>query len=96
MSDEKGHGAWGNVPCWDGWPLTRRRFRREMEWWTSSLDLGSTTKYNLVARWLLRQSGIVRQRGEEFKPEDLQRTPAVYITDPDTAEWRAPPTTLLD
>ena len=35
------------------------------------MDLESTKKYNLAARWLLRQSGVVRQRGEEFTPDEL-------------------------
>lgn len=42
-----------------------------MMWWQSALDLESTKKYNLAARWLLRQSGVVRQRGEEFTPDEL-------------------------
>ena len=75
MGDEtdKGGGssAWYNVPTWDGSPMTYRAFRREMRWWVSSLDLQATSKYNLAARWLLKQSGIVRQRGEEFSPEEL-------------------------
>ena len=88
MTDEKetGHGAWSNVPVWDGSPMTWRAFRREMKWWVSSLDLAGTAKYNLAARWLLRQSGIVRQRGEEFDPDDLAHKPASYVTDPDTGE----------
>eukprot|EP00913_Durusdinium_trenchii_P033105 g30995.t1 len=42
-----------------------------MSWWLAGLDIQSTKKYNLAARWLLRQSGVVRQRGEEFDPADL-------------------------
>ncbi|CAE7780296.1 tenm3, partial [Symbiodinium necroappetens] len=61
-------------------------FRREMAWWMSSLDSASTMKYNLAARWLLRQSGIVRQRGEEFSPEDLAFQPAQEFVDPETGE----------
>ena len=76
-------GAWYQVPTLDGSPLTWREFKREMRWWTQSLDLSATTKYNLAARWLLRQSGIVRQRGEEFDPDDLLYKPAVMIPEPD-------------
>ena len=54
-----------------------------MSWWVSSLDLESTRKYNLAARWLLRQSGVVRQRGEEFLPEELSYKPAVNGIDPE-------------
>ena len=68
--DEKGSGAWSKVPTWDGDPKSWRSFQREMEWWLESLDVNATTKYNLAARWLLRQSGIVRQRGEEFTPSE--------------------------
>ena len=82
--DEK--GAWYQVPTWDGSPLTWRSFRREMTWWVSSLDLQATAKYNLAARWLLRQTGIVRQRGEEFNPDELQFKPAETYTDPVSGE----------
>ena len=51
---EKYGGAWSRVPTWDGSPLTWRAFKREMAWWTSALDLESTRRYNLAARWLLR------------------------------------------
>ena len=60
--------------------------QQEMKWWVSSLDLQSTKKYNLAARWLLRQSGIVRQRGEEFDPNDLTFKEAVFANDPETQE----------
>ena len=42
---------------------------------------GNTKKYNLAARWLLRQSGVVRQRGEEFTPKELEYQRAVTTTD---------------
>ena len=84
--EESGTSAWYKVPTWDGSPLSWRAFRREMSWWTSSLDLESTKKYNLAARWLLRQSGTVRQRGEEFTPEELQYRKAETVEDPDTGE----------
>lgn len=80
--EDKGTSSWYRVPTWDGSPLTWRSFRREMSWWVSSLDLESTRKYNLAARWLLRQSGVVRQRGEEFLPEELSYKPAVTGVDP--------------
>ena len=88
MSDEKdgNGGAWARVPTWDGSPQTWRGFKREMDWWCSALDLASTTKYNLAARWLLRQSGVVRQRGEEFTPQQLEHQPAVTAEDPETKE----------
>lgn len=85
-NEDKGSGAWAKVPTWDGSPTTWRSFRREMTWWISSLDLQSTKRYNLAARWLLQQSGIVRQRGEEFLPSELEWKPAVRVTDPETSE----------
>lgn len=78
---ESSGGAWSRVPVWDGSPQTWRSFQREMKWWTSSLDLESTKKYNLAARWLLRQHGIVRQRGEEFLPEELEYKKEVKVRD---------------
>ena len=86
MEEERGTSAWHKVPTWDGAPTSWRRFKREMSWWVSSLDLESTRKYNLAARWLLRQSGVVRQRGEEFTPQELQYRPAEIVEDPDTGE----------
>ena len=87
MTDkDEGHGAWSKVPIWDGSPQTWRSFRREMAWWTSSLDLESTKKYNLAARWLLRQTGMVRARGEEFLPEELVYQPEIVGKDPETGE----------
>ena len=79
-------GAWAKCPTWDGSPLTWRAFRREMTWWVSALDLESTKKYNLAARWLLRQSGTVRRRGEEFLPEELEYQREESAKDPDTGE----------
>ena len=84
--DDKGYGPWSKVPVWDGSPLTWRRFRRDVTWWLSSLELSKTTGYNLAARFLLRQQGIARQRGEEFLPEELTFGPAPRLVDPDTHE----------
>ena len=88
MSEEKDQngGSWSKVPTWDGSPQTWRSFQREMMWWQSALDLESTKKYNLAARWLLRQSGVVRQRGEEFTPEELAYQKEVKGTDPESGQ----------
>ena len=79
-------GVWSKCPVWDGSPLTWRAFKREMGWWTSSLDLEGTRKFNLAARFLMRQSGTVRQRGEEFSPDELEYQKAVKAKDPETGE----------
>ena len=84
--DDKGYGPWSKVPVWDGSPISWRRFKRDVTWWLSSIDLSKTTGYNLAARFLLRQEGIARQRGEEFSPGDLTYVPAATLTDPDTGE----------
>jgi len=78
--DEKGQtSAWYKVPTWDGSPATWRGFRREMSWWISSLNIEDTKKYNLAARWLLRQTGSVRARGEEFLPEEFHFSVPSYV-----------------
>ena len=83
---EKGFGPWSRVPQWDGSPHSWRKFKRDVSWWISSLDLTSTGKYNLAARFLLRQDGIARQRGEEFTPDQLVHQPAEVLKDPQTGE----------
>ena len=84
--DDKGYGPWSKVPVWDGSPLSWRRFRRDVTWWLSSIELSKTTGYNLAARFLLRQQGIARQRGEEFSPDELAYVPPPRLVDPDTFE----------
>jgi len=84
--EEKGTSAWHSVPTWDGSPATWRSFKREMAWCTSSLNLEDTKKYNLAARWLLRQTGAVRARGEEFEPHELEYRKEVSTIDALTNE----------
>ena len=84
--DDKTTSAWYKVPTWDGSPVTWGAFSKEMQWWVSSLDLESTKKYNLAARWLLRQTGVVRQRGEEFSPSDLEYQREVRTRDTEGVE----------
>eukprot|EP00435_Cladocopium_sp_Y103_P067913 s256_g30.t1 len=74
---EKGTSAWYRVPTWDGNPREWRSFKREMSWWMASLDKESCKKFNVAARWMLRQTGVVRARCEEFLPEELEGTPDV-------------------
>ena len=83
---EENSGAWSRCPVWDGSPLTWSAFRRDMVWWCSSLDLEGTKKYNLAARFLLRQTGTVRQRGEEFLPEELEYQKEIRARDPESGE----------
>ncbi|CAK9063210.1 unnamed protein product, partial [Durusdinium trenchii] len=87
-TDEKdaNAGAWTRVPTWDGSPQTWRGFRKEMSWWLAGLDIQSTKKYNLAARWLLRQSGVVRQRGEEFDPRDLEFQKEIKMPNAETGD----------
>ena len=87
MSEEdKGFGPWSKVPQWDGRFTSWRKFKRDVSWWVSSIDLAGTAKYNLAARFLLRQDGVARQRGEEFTPADLAYRPAETFVDPDTGD----------
>ena len=57
-----------------------------MSWWLAGLDIQSTKKYNLAARWLLRQSGVVRQRGEEFDPRDLEFQKEIKMPNAETGD----------
>ncbi|CAK9024681.1 unnamed protein product [Durusdinium trenchii] len=88
MADEKdaNAGAWTRVPTWDGSPQTWRSFRKEMSWWLAGLDIQSAKKYNLAARWLLKQSGVVRQRGEEFDPRDLEYGKEIKMPNAETGD----------
>jgi hypothetical protein len=74
--DEKGSSSWYRVPTWSGNPAEWRNFKKEMNWWMASLDTESCKKYNVAARWALRQYGVVRARCEEFEPDELLGTPA--------------------
>ena len=49
-----------------------------MAWWMASLDKDSCKKFNVAARWTLRQTGVVRARCEEFLPEDLEAKIGTY------------------
>ena len=44
----------------------------------ASLDKESCKKFNVAARWTLRQTGVVRARCEEFLPEELEATVGTY------------------
>lgn len=83
---EKGTSSWFNVPTWDGDPTKFRDFKKEMSWWLASLEPTQCAKYNVAARWTLRQSGTVRARCEEFEPDDLLGVPPVSATDPSSGE----------
>ena len=50
------------------------------------MDPSTCLKYNVAARWTLRQTGVVRARCEEFTPAELAGTPEVRGEDPDTKE----------
>ena len=52
----------------------------------ASLDEESCKKFNVAARWALRQYGVVRARCEEFDPQDLEGTQEEAMTDPDTGD----------
>ena len=84
--DEKGTSSWYKVPTWSGNPSEWRAFRKEMNWWIASLDVEASRKYNVAARWALRQYGVVRARCEEFEPDDLLGIKEEKIKDPDSGE----------
>ena len=50
------------------------------------MDPSSCSKYNVAARWTLRQTGVVRARCEEFSPADLAGAPEIKEADPVTGE----------
>ena len=52
----------------------------------ASLDVESCKKYNVAARWALRQFGVVRARCEEFEPDELLGSQAVTMPDPATGD----------
>ena len=52
----------------------------------ASLDHESCRKFNVAARWTLRQTGVVRARCEEFEPHELEAKQAITAEDPDSGE----------
>ncbi len=52
----------------------------------ASLDSEGCRKFNVAARWTLRQTGVVRARCEEFGPSELEAKAAVTAVDPDSGE----------
>ena len=84
--EEKGASSWYRVPMWSGDPSEWRGFKREMEWWIASLDAEHSRKYNIAARWALRQTGVVRARCEEYDPSELVGTAEVIGKDPESGE----------
>ncbi|CAK8990756.1 unnamed protein product [Durusdinium trenchii] len=85
-SEESGTSSWYRVPTWSGNPAEWRTFRREMNWWIASLDSESCKKFNVAARWALRQHGVVRARCEEFDPSELVGIQEESMEDPETKE----------
>ena len=85
-NEESGTSSWYRVPTWSGNPQEWRTFKREMNWWIASLDADQCRKFNVAARWALRQYGVVRARCEEFDPADLEGTPEDVMVDPDSGE----------
>ena len=84
--EEKGTSSWFKVPTWSGNPTEWRSFKKEMSWWMASLDSEACKKYNVAARWALRQHGVVRARCEEFDPDELQGAAAEMGLDPESGE----------
>ena len=84
--EEKGTSSWYKVPTWSGNPAEWRSFKKEMSWWMASLDVESCRKYNVAARWALRQFGVVRARCEEFEPDELLGSQAITMPDPATGD----------
>jgi hypothetical protein len=84
--EEKGTSSWYKVPTWSGNPAEWRSFKKEMSWWMASLDVESCRKYNVAARWALRQFGVVRARCEEFEPDELLVSQAITMPDPATGD----------
>lgn len=64
-------GSWQKVPVWTGNRSEWSGFKRETNWWMASLDAEATKKYNVAAKWTLKQTGIVRARCEEYDPGEL-------------------------
>ena len=57
-----------------------------MIWWLASLDPEQCKKFNIAAKWALRQHGVVRARCEEFDPSDLEGTKEESMEDPESGE----------
>ena len=73
--EDKEHGINDRIPSWDGDPRKFKEFKRKVAWWLEGEELEKTAKFNLAARFVQRQRGIARVRGEEFDPAELRCRP---------------------
>lgn len=89
--DDKKDDRGSYIPVWDGRADALREFKRSVTWWLSSIDLTKTTKFNLAARFAMRQKGSAKLRALEFEPKDLEYIPAVMDTDLDENEYEVTP-----
>ncbi|CAE7480196.1 unnamed protein product [Symbiodinium sp. CCMP2592] len=78
MGDESRQDSFNSyIPIWDGNAGSMRKFKKSVTLWLAGLDLERTASYNLAARFLLRQTGAARARGEEEDIDTLAHRPAV-------------------
>eukprot|EP00439_Symbiodinium_sp_Y106_P033676 s2110_g4.t1 len=75
--DSRGDGFSNYIPVWDGQAGSMRKFKKSVSLWLAGLDLSKTASYNLAARFLLRQTGAARARGEEEDIDALAYRPGV-------------------
>ena len=71
------------IPAWDGQATSWERFKKDFEWWEEGEDLSrfNDGKVNLGSRSVRRQRGLVRSRGESFKPAELRGRPTEYYSE---------------
>ena len=81
-------------PLGAGDPRAVKRFEVDVKWWLAG-EGWRHAKYNVAARFVVRQTGAARARAELFEPEELRGDDPVtedgeVITDDPAADDGAP------
>ena len=74
------------IPVWDNNPKTFAQFKHDVKWWLAGEDLTVTTKYNIAVRFVNKQNGLAKLKGQEFDPPDIAYKPEVSMPNMETGD----------